>query len=485
VFLKKAVMKIKLLDLKEKTGIGFGTSGIRGLQKKLTDEVVYMYTRGFLQYLMEIGDVKTGGKVAIAGDLRESTDRIMAAVASAIVDSGLEIENCGKIPTPALAFYGFSRHMPSVMITGSHIPGDRNGIKFYLSKREVLKEDEPKILEQIVEVDEVIKKVKLPAVSEVAKDEYICRYINFFDRNLLKGKLIGVYGHSAVGRDIVCETLEKLGAVVIKIDYSGKFVAIDTEEISEEIQKKCPNWMEKYMVNYIVSTDGDSDRPMICDEKGNWLRSDILGILVAKYLNIDTIVNPISCNTAVDKIDAFDKKVKTKIGSPYVIFAMEELQRQNFRNIAGYEANGGFLLGTKVIRDDKWLDALPTRDAVIVLLSILAMSIENKRSIQSLVAELPRRFTASNSIKDIPTEISLKSISDIELIKNDLEDTFGKIYEVNEMDGTRIIFENGNIVHFRPSRNSPEFREYTESETEEKAKELSQKAIKLIRKWTK
>ena len=85
------------------SGIKFGTSGARGLSDRMTDFICYAYTRGFLQYLQKSGkDTGSGRKVAIAGDLRPSTDRIMQAVASAAVDMQYEVINCGKIPSPAI-----------------------------------------------------------------------------------------------------------------------------------------------------------------------------------------------------------------------------------------------------------------------------------------------------------------------------------------------------------------------------------------------
>ena len=81
----------------------------------------------------------------LAGDLRPSTDRIMRACAQAIVDSGCQVENAGKIPTPALSLRAISTGRAGVMVTGSHIPFDRNGIKINKSVGEVLKSDEPGI----------------------------------------------------------------------------------------------------------------------------------------------------------------------------------------------------------------------------------------------------------------------------------------------------------------------------------------------------
>src|SRR5262245_41073995 len=129
--------------------LAFGTSGLRGLVKDLTDLEAYINVKAALRYLLNIGDIDAGSDVIIAGDLRPSTDRIMRACAQAIVDSGCQVENAGKIPTPALVAHGISTGRAGVMVTGSHIPFDRNGIKINKSVGEVLKSDEPGITREI------------------------------------------------------------------------------------------------------------------------------------------------------------------------------------------------------------------------------------------------------------------------------------------------------------------------------------------------
>ena len=132
--------------------LAFGTSGLRGLVKDITDLEAYINVKGALRYLLSIGDIGAHSVVVIAGDLRPSTDRIMRACAQAIVDSGCRVENAGKIPTPALVSHAISTGRAGVMVTGSHIPFDRNGIKINKSVGEVLKSDEAGITREIERV---------------------------------------------------------------------------------------------------------------------------------------------------------------------------------------------------------------------------------------------------------------------------------------------------------------------------------------------
>jgi len=123
---------IQISTLMQQSGVKFGTSGARGLVEDMSDEVCYAYTLAFIQHLQYINDLHSNSSIAIAGDYRPSTEKIMAAVAMAISDLGYTPIHCGFIPTPALAHYAMSQHIPCMMITGSHIPDDRNGIKFLI-----------------------------------------------------------------------------------------------------------------------------------------------------------------------------------------------------------------------------------------------------------------------------------------------------------------------------------------------------------------
>ena len=141
---------MRIGDLMNESGVGFGTSGARGLATAMTDRVCYAYTAGFLNYLLAVGAVRPGLDVALAGDLRPSTGRILAACARAARDLGFRPRYFGRIPSPAVAAFGLVHACPSLMVTGSHIPDDRNGIKFNLPTGEVLKRDEAGIRAQAV-----------------------------------------------------------------------------------------------------------------------------------------------------------------------------------------------------------------------------------------------------------------------------------------------------------------------------------------------
>lgn len=484
---KVRVMKQSITDLMKASGVGFGTSGARGLVASMTSELCHAYTMGFLQYLHEQGAIQPGARVAVGGDLRPSSDRIMRAVMQGIEDRGYEPINCGKVPSPALALYGFRRGIASIMVTGSHIPDDRNGIKFNAPHRELLKSDEPPMLRQQVRVATKLPDWRPPAVDETARNEYVNRYIKAFGDGFLRGKRIGVYGHSSVSRDLMQRIYEALGAEVIRLGDSDVFVPVDTEAIREQDVALGRKWAAQCGVYALVSTDGDGDRPLISDEIGRWLRGDMVGIITAKRLGAQVVAVPVSCNTAVELCGAFDRVIRTRIGSPYVVEAM---MSAGDAKVVGYEANGGFLTSCELQGPRGPIGALATRDALIVQLSVLWAALDKGCTISALEADLPKRYTWSDRIKQVPTEVAVRQL---DRLKDGgaraMEGEFGGACNVSTVnavdwtDGLRMYFDGGAIVHVRPSGNAPELRCYTEADTLDRAKELGQGAMKVLREW--
>ncbi len=491
---------IVIAALMEQSGVKFGTSGARGLADDMTDRVCYAYTRAFMQFLESIGDAQPGGRVAIAGDFRPSTPRIMNAVAMAVIDAGCEAVNCGFIPTPAVAAYAMAHGMQSIMVTGSHIPDDRNGIKYYKSGGELLKSDEAALSAQRVEIaaglfdadGDATGAPVLPDADDAAERAYIARYLDFFPAGALDGFRIGVYQHSTVARDMLAEIMRGLGADVTCLGRSERFIPVDTEAIRPEDVELASAWTSQYGFDCIVSADGDGDRPLVSDEHGIWLRGDVAGILCARYLGASCVVTPVSCNSAVEKCGWFDRVERTRIGSPYVIEVMDRAVADGETHVVGYEANGGFLTATDVALNGRMLPALPTRDAVIVPLAILMLARAEIRSISSLLTTLPQRFTYSDRLKKFPTELSRERLAglqsgdrqaDIRAAEALLRQAFGNVVSIDATDGVRITFASDEVAHLRPSGNAPELRCYNEADSEARAQEMNRICMQILESW--
>ncbi len=487
--------RIPISDLMRESGVGFGTSGARGLVSAMNDRVCYLYTLAFLDHLRQQRQIEANSTVYIGGDLRPSTPRILRAVAQAIDDAGHTARLAGFLPTPALAHQAMCEGLPSIMVTGSHIPDDRNGIKFYRPDGEILKEDEqairactPTCPESMFDKEGMLRHSRpLPPLDELARESYIQRYLDFFPADCLRGRRIGVYQHSSVTRDIYPPILRALGADVLELGRSEEFIPVDTEAIREEDIELARHWSKQHQLDAIVSADGDGDRPLIADEQGRWMRGDIAGILCARFLHAKSVVTPINSNTALEASKAFSHIRRTRIGSPYVIAAMIEVAKDKANHpVVGYEANGGFLTASRIERQGRVLSALPTRDAVIVPLAILALA--GARPLSTVLRELPARFTSSGRVPNMPHAISRERIAaltqgGLATASAWIEPEFDPVVEIDTTDGLRMRLRNGEIIHLRPSGNAPELRCYNEADSQQRADAMNALCLQRLRRW--
>ncbi len=457
------------------SGIAFGTSGARGLVVDFTPDVCGAFTQSFLQAMA--GELATEhpsvsrGRVAIGIDNRPSSLAMAQACAGMAEALGVTPLFFGVLPTPALAHYALTEQIPAIMVTGSHIPFDRNGLKFYRPDGEITKADE----QQILACDAPLAAFTPIAMTAdyAANALYVHRYQQFFAADALAGLHIGIYEHSSAGRDVYRSLFESLGATVTSLERSDVFVPIDTEAVSAEDQAKAHAWAAKYHFDAIFSTDGDGDRPLVSDEHGTWLRGDIVGLLTAKLLGINALAVPVSCNSAIELAGCFAKVQRTRIGSPYVIDAFAELAA-SYPSVAGFEANGGFLLASRLSNVYGQLAALPTRDALLPALTVLAHS--KGQGVAALLANLPARFTVSDRLQHVPTAWSKAWLGSFNQDAARFLAPFGygtqDVQSVNQTDGLRLTLISGDVLHFRPSGNAPELRCYVEAATVEGASSL-------------
>jgi phosphomannomutase len=316
----------------------------------------------------------------------------------------------------------------------------------------------------------------------------------------------------------------ELGAIVVTAGRSETFIPIDTENITDEQLDR----LEALAVSAettdgpldaIVSTDGDSDRPLVAavlpaasvrsgGRRVRFLPGDLLGIVVAEYLNADGAAVPISANDAVERRMSERKASleKTKIGSPYVIFALDELRGKSIaQRIVGWEANGGFLTGSDIALSGGTLAALPTRDATLPILANLFAAAEQGISLSTLWDRLPARFGRAGLLDNFPVAASRAILAQLTPSENAIDVGFNgaassskdwqrckstlmgfftptlgfdDIVRINVLDGVRVYFRNGDIAHIRPSGNAPQLRIYAVSDSQARADGIVECAVR-------
>ena len=318
----------------EPVELQFGTSGRRGKVVDLTPVEVYINARAELEYLQAIpgseGGIVRGDEFFFARDLRPSSSlfveewggrgEIAQAIVAALEDSGMRAINLGAIPTPALTCYALARAKGSIMVTGSHIPFDRNGYKANSSKGELRKQQEAPIYDYVNRVRQTLYAQpldqsqfderglfkaghrELPPEYPEAREQWIGRFTGFFQGASSRVRSCWSISTPAVGRDLLVEVLERMNAQVIPAGRSDTFVAIDTENIGAPqlatIQALADEVIAKHgPIDAIVSTDGDSDRPLIlgvdpATAKAHFFGGDLVGMVVAEYLKADAVVVP-------------------------------------------------------------------------------------------------------------------------------------------------------------------------------------------------
>ncbi len=507
-----------------RSGLRFGTSGLRALVTDMTDREVVVNTRGFLRYLVETGQARPGGTVLVARDLRErdptsglsSSPRIAAAVVHAIVAEGARVAYAGPAPTPALAYAAqldAGGPAPSIMITGSHIPADRNGIKFYKPGGEVLKRDEIGIAAWVARVraeaergapaggatfgpdDMFVEPVPEPPISVDVTPAYRERFIRLHPGRPLEGWRVVVHEHSSVARDLLADVLGALGAEVRSVERADTFVPVDTENVDADAQRHYARLVREEGAAALVSTDADGDRPLVVDDRGRFVRGDGLGALVTEILGARVAVVPVSSSDVVDRhLEAHAARcrlVKTRIGSPHVIGAMGAAAFAGDDRIVGWEANGGYLVGTGLAVNGESLDPLPTRDAILPIVTVLAAAARGGITVSALVDRLPARASAGGLIDGVdPTHaaelIALvtpgpdRPMSTVRARLDELASGFpgrGGILGVDWRDGVRITFSGGDVLHVRPSGNAPQLRIYVVGDDAAGAESLLAQAL--------
>nr|WP_319513656.1 phosphomannomutase [uncultured Cohaesibacter sp.] len=468
--------------------VKFGTSGLRGLSSELAGLPSALYMTAFCRFLEEKGFAQKGDVLLVGQDLRPSSPEIAALCFGAIKSCGFVPIDCGILPTPALALSAMGRNAASVMITGSHIPADRNGIKFYVPSGEITKEDELAIVAWAEKLSGSVLEEKSVAESDggAAISAFLQRAACLLPEGAFKGKKIGVYQHSTTCRSMLVSCLEDYGAEVVPLGWSDAFIPVDTEAVSSETVALLQGWAREHGLDAVVSADGDADRPLVADETGLPLRGDLVGLITSGFLGAEVAVTPITSNSGIEKNGAFEV-VRTKVGSPFVIAGMMEALSQGKSNIVGFEANGGYLTATAFAPSGQPLAALPTRDCFLPILATLHSAFSANKSLSELVADYALPYADADRIKNYAQERSSALMASLRESDDNLAQFFepiGAVASKSDIDGLRVLLKSGEMVHFRPSGNAPEMRCYVEAENEAAAKALLQKGLGLLENFT-
>ena len=434
----------------------FGTNGIRGHAKNLfTNEFCFDIGVAFGKFLKE-----KKGEIAVGMDPRKSSQRIKRSLLqglSTIVSSDFLDE--GIIPTPCLNYFIKKKKLSAgIMITGSHIDKELNGVKFFVGEEEISKDNEKEIEDFYYRFQEKQryqeKEIKIKSGSQ-ARKIYSDLLLELAQKPYPDWKIV-VDASNGTQSEIIPQVLEKLGLKVLRINCNPtkELVVRDTEvsgafsDLSERIKNE--------QADFGVNLDPDGDRIVFFDEKGNFIPGEYSCSLIAKNLPDKTIITPINTSSVVEHLGK--KVIRTKVGVLHVVKAMKK-----HKAVFGFESNGGGISA----------EIFYGRDGGTTLIKMLNLMKESNQPLSRLVTSLPKFFIIKKKV-DCPRELN-------KIILQKAEEEF-KGTKIDKLDGLKIWFGKDNWILFRPSGNAPEFRVFAESKSKEEAEELIEKGINFVKK---
>ena len=435
----------------------FGTDGIRGAinSKNINGDM-------FFKFGLEAGTFfknqkKTKQTAIIAKDTRLSGYTLEPALVSGLTSAGMHVYTLGPLPTNGLAMLTKSmKANMGIMITASHNPYYDNGLKLFGPDGLKLSDKIEKKIESLIDkkIDKQLSKPRsLGRVKrlENGNEKYIKILRRNFPKNFsLKGLKIVIDCANGAGYKSGPQLLKLLGAKVISIGISPNGLNIN-DKCGSTFPKKIQTVVKKNKAHIGISLDGDADRVIMSDEKGNIIDGDqIIAALANRWKNKKMlrggVIGTLMSNYGLEKFFGLKKIkfIRTNVGDRYV---KEEMQKNNF-NLGG-EQSGHIILGKFAT----------TGDGLLVALEVLFSLRKGKKA-----SEFFNVFKQTPQILESITVKNKNIITDIDVKKSI------KIAE-NLMRG------RGRML-VRKSGTEPKIRIMGECEN----KKLLQKCVNIIKK---
>ena len=278
----------------------FGTDGIRQKADKFTSKFLFKIARGLIDYA---GDEI---KVLIGGDTRESTEWIIKDLESAFETLGVEYSTVDILPTPAINYCFFQMNYDfAIDVTASHNPYTDNGIKiFERGKSSGTKLCEEgcqaieKSLDQPLAYDPVPTTLRENLHEEAVTlyQEHLLSYLQPAD---FKGLKIGMDCANGATSVINKTIFEQLGAEVNLINADSSYGQRINHDCGSTHLDKLQALVKENHLDFGVAFDGDGDRCLMVDSKGNVVDGDEIIAILANYLHLDKIAITVMANQGI------------------------------------------------------------------------------------------------------------------------------------------------------------------------------------------
>jgi len=328
-------------------------------------------------------------QILIGKDTRLSGYMFEDALAAGICSMGVNVIQVGPVPTPALAF--LTRDMrcnAGVMITASHNPYQDNGIKFFASDGFKLPDAEEARIEQLIASGELSRGVAPDEIGQAhriddARGRYVVYLKNTFPSDLtLEGMRVVIDCANGAGYRVGPTTLRELGAEVFEIgcEPNGRNI---NDECGSLYPERTAAKVQELRADVGIALDGDADRVVVVDERGEILDGDVLMWLCARDLlargglKKEGVVATVMSNLGLEVAlaDMGIGLVRAPVGDRYVV---EEMRR------------GGYNLGGEQSGHILFLDHTTTGDGLMSALQLLAVMRRSGKRLSELTAGFER-----------------------------------------------------------------------------------------------
>ncbi len=316
----------------------FGTDGVRGIaNKELTVDLAYKLGKAGALVLTQC---TSKPRIIVGMDTRISGDMLESALVAGILSVGAEALCLGVVPTPAVAYLTKKyKAEAGVVISASHNPVEYNGIKFFNKDGFKLSDELEDKIQKLIESD--FEGIHIPTGGMLGRkyigEDAINDYVEFAKSTIdgdLSGMKIAVDCANGAAYKTSVKALKELGAEVFIINSDP-----DGININKDCGSTHPEDLMKFVVenrcNLGLAFDGDADRCLAVDEKGNLVNGDFMMVIAAKHLksigklNHDTVVVTVMSNLGLHIAlkEAGIKTVSTKVGDRYVL---EEMAKEGY-----------------------------------------------------------------------------------------------------------------------------------------------------------
>ena len=361
----------------------FGTDGIRGIAgESLTADLSFKVGKALGRLLTE---KKEHPKVIIGRDTRISCDMIEQALTAGLTSTGVNVMTVGTIPTPAIAYLTKTIETDSgIMISASHNPYQDNGIKIFGSDGFKLTDDQELEIEHLIDNTDEIKNASFEKIGKLySGNELTQKYVQHIKQSIsgdLSGIKIALDCANGATTGVAPFIFGDLEADIETIGCKPNGININDNVGSTKIDT-IANFVKENNVDVGFAFDGDGDRVLAVDSKGNIVDGDKIMFILAKHLKeqgelkdnmvVSTVMSNIGFYKAIEENGL--QSVKTAVGDRYVV---EEMRNNDYS--LGGEQSGHIIL----------MNYATTGDGILTAVKLANIIKTSGKSLEELAGEV-------------------------------------------------------------------------------------------------